>query len=112
MICDMLLLLSSTSRWHGYLFAIRLSLHLPILPYVCPQYTGGTLWAVATLDSFKEECRSQLYRNTSLWVQQGPATHPAPPSSLAALLCLNDCSGRGACHEGEARRRHADLGHG
>ena len=70
--------------------------------FVVPlQYTGGTQWAVATLDSFKEDCRTQLYRNTSLWVLQGAARHPSPPSVIASLLCLNDCSGRGHCDNGK-----------
>ncbi|CAB3381945.1 Hypothetical predicted protein [Cloeon dipterum] len=61
--------------------------------------TNDSSWAAVALNNLKYDCKTEIYRNLSLWEE----THDGkivPPSDLLSSLCINNCSGTGECKNG------------
>ena len=69
------------------------------------QLTGDLTWAESHIAMVKESCRTELNRNIALWEKSNPTATPTLPVGVVNTLCLNDCSGKGDCREGEKSGR-------
>ena len=68
--------------------------------YDFQQLTASTDFIDAAVNTIKASCESFIYRNTSLWVSRQPGEPPQPPSEFTDIMCPNNCTGRGSCHDG------------
>ena len=61
------------------------------------------------LERLIQDCRDSVFRNASMWARdEAGQLFDMPRRKLADNLCLNGCSGNGACDRGFCRC-HADF---
>ncbi|XP_064595404.1 von Willebrand factor D and EGF domain-containing protein-like [Liolophura sinensis] len=62
--------------------------------------SGTTEWTLAALESFKHNCRSEVRRNTTLWIRDNS---PSVLDQVMGTSCPNECSFNGNCVMGECQ---------
>ncbi|KAF4525199.1 hypothetical protein B566_EDAN008305 [Ephemera danica] len=61
--------------------------------------TNDTAWAAVSLNHLKYDCKTEIYRNLSLW-EQTKDGKIIPPAKILSTLCINNCSRNGICRNG------------
>ncbi|XP_078585634.1 von Willebrand factor D and EGF domain-containing protein-like [Branchiostoma floridae x Branchiostoma japonicum] len=67
-------------------------------------------WATAALSSMEQECTTSVLANISMYETNENSSTPVPPKALVEKLCLNQCSFRGTCVNGECVCDEGSIG--
>ena len=65
--------------------------------------TNSTIWAPGSREALRTSCMKELSQNTTL-KKQTENEKTSISEQIKRIICINECSGRGNCINGERER--------